>query len=132
MAMSETSRGASAARQEHTSLPWSVQIEEYDPNCGTITIPEIHRELHDSDWAKEEEWERDLANAEFIVCACNSHKALLAALKECREVAAACFRVMAEMGLVDEILKQLPDGLVECTEGFGARAGDAIKAAESR
>jgi len=58
-------------------------------------------------------------------------KQLLAALIETREVAAACFRAIAEMDLIDEFMKQLPDGLAERTEGFGVRADDAIKAAES-
>lgn len=51
---------------------------------------------------------------------------LLEALKETREVAAALFRVISAMGLVDAVLAELPPGLAERTEGFGARAGDAI------
>jgi hypothetical protein len=54
---------------------------------------------------------------------------LLTALIETREVAAACFRVMARRNLVDAVLSELPEGLTERAEGFGVRADDAIKAA---
>jgi hypothetical protein len=56
--------------------------------------------------------------------------ALLAALKETREVAAACFRAMVDMGCVDAVMAHLPDGLEERSEGFGARASAAIAKAE--
>jgi hypothetical protein len=37
--------------------------------------------LHDAEWARPADWERDLANAQFIVRACNSHNDLLEACK---------------------------------------------------
>lgn len=64
------------------SLPWSVQVEEYEPGVGTIEIPEINRLLHDDDWADSDDWERDLVIAELIVNAVNSHHDLLAACVE--------------------------------------------------
>ena len=57
---------------------------------------------------------------------------LLASLRETREVAAALFRVIAGRGLVDDVLAELPPGMVERTEGFGVRADQAIAKAEGK
>ncbi len=65
----------------HTALPWSLEVEEYEASSGTITINEIHRILHDPEWADPEDWDRDLANAELIVRAVNAHQALVDALR---------------------------------------------------
>jgi hypothetical protein len=87
--------------------------------------------------------------AQAVVCACSVsiredrvgveidycplHKAapeLLKSLKETREVAAACFRAMVEMGCVEAVIDRMPHGMEDTSRGFGKRAGDAIKKAE--
>jgi hypothetical protein len=73
---------------DHTPTPWTLEIETESyagPQEGLrICIPEIHRLLHDSgsEWSSPEDWERDLANATFIVHACNSHETLVSALTD--------------------------------------------------
>ncbi len=71
----------SAKKASPTPLPWSLEVEEYECRSGTITISEINRLLHDNEWADPEDWDRDLANAELIVRAVNSHQALVDALR---------------------------------------------------
>jgi len=56
---------------EHTPGPWSVQVEE-DDGFQNISIEEIHRCLHDTEWAEPEDFERDLANARRIVACVNA------------------------------------------------------------
>jgi hypothetical protein len=56
---------------EHTPGPWKVQVEEED-GLQNISIEEIHRALHDSEWADPEDFERDLANACRIVACVNA------------------------------------------------------------
>jgi hypothetical protein len=65
----------------HTPLPWTLRVEELDDDVRSVFIPEIYRSFHDPDFAEASEYQRDLANADFIVRACNAHYDLLEALK---------------------------------------------------
>lgn len=56
-------------KTKHTPGPWSVEIDEWKEGSGSISIPEIERTLHDSEWADRKDWERDLANAHLISAA---------------------------------------------------------------
>lgn len=70
----------------HTPGPWTVEIEEYEENSGTITIPEINRILHDPEWAQEDEWELDVANARLIAAAPELLEACREALEKLTEL----------------------------------------------
>jgi hypothetical protein len=70
----------------YTPGPWTVEIE--DGESRTISIPEIGRCLHDSEWAEPEEWERDLANARLIAAAPELLEAVKAMQLACDEWAA--------------------------------------------
>jgi hypothetical protein len=73
---------------KHTPVPWHLDIGYDDEKCETgtsISITEINRLLHDFKWADCEEWELDLANAQFIVQAVNCHDELLKACKAARD-----------------------------------------------
>lgn len=69
---------------EHTPTPWSLDIDELDREedgtviAGMITIRQIERCLHDTEWAESSDWDRDLANAAFIVEAVNNYDSLRA------------------------------------------------------
>ncbi len=71
-----------SAESEATPRPWSldIDVEDSEPDgtviAGMITIRQILRCLHDSDWADSEDWNRDFANAELIVEAVNSFDTL--------------------------------------------------------
>jgi len=60
-----------------TPGPWHMDLEiyEHEPDdedkvtAGTITIREIHRMLHDPDWADSKDWDRDFNNARLIAAA---------------------------------------------------------------
>ena len=69
----------------HTPTPWTLEVEQDKASDGSIegyeiSIPEINRLFFNPDWADPDEWEQSMANAAFIVQACNSHEALLSAL----------------------------------------------------
>ena len=61
---------------EHSPLPWKALTPEALVNTSNGTMSIACDESGESA-------EQDLANAEFIVRACNSHAALLDALQEC-------------------------------------------------
>lgn len=68
-----------------TPGPWTVTKETELGCCGEdigieIIIPEINRVLHCSEWADSEDWDRDLANAEFIAYLATHAPALADAL----------------------------------------------------
>jgi hypothetical protein len=88
---------------KRTPGPWKLEVEYSGPDeteGSMIWIPEINRQLFDTEWAEPDEWDLSLANAEYIVRACNSHDALLAALRIAewghRGRCAACGRTRAE------------------------------------
>ena len=64
----------------------------------------------------------------------NAHDALVAALRETREAAAACFRVIADQdskhidGILDQVEVELAKAGVK--DGFGVRADAALALAE--
>lgn len=69
------------SKTKHTPGPWTVEIDEWKENCGSISIPEIERTLHDSEWADQKDWERDLANARLIAAAPRLYAACVAVRK---------------------------------------------------
>lgn len=87
-------REAARARCEAaTEGPWTLEIQEDrygeeddlgNPTgqleYGLIVIPEIDKAMFDSEWSDEENWERDLANADFIRHARTDLPAALSAL----------------------------------------------------
>lgn len=92
-----------AAESSHTPTPWTVSVEEYEADldgrvtAGMICIYEINRMIHDTDWADSDDWDRDMANADFIVRAVNSYDAsqrliqeMVETLNGVREVAEHC------------------------------------------
>ena len=66
-----------------TKGEWTVEIEEYG-NSGTVTIPEINRILHDTDWADPQDFQRDQDNAEWMAESHNAYPALAAELRTLR------------------------------------------------
>ena len=66
-----------------TKGDWTVEIEEYGKS-GNVSIPEINRLIHDTDWADPEDFEQDQANAEAIATLHNYYPALAAELREAR------------------------------------------------
>lgn len=73
-----------------TPPPWTVVTETERGCCGEdigieITIPEINRVLHSSEWADQEEWDRDLANAEFTAYLA-THASTLAEALDAKEL----------------------------------------------
>jgi hypothetical protein len=57
-----------ALANDATQGPWTTDVDEYEEKVGDIAIPEINRLLHSGgqEWSQPDEWDRDLANAEFI------------------------------------------------------------------
>jgi hypothetical protein len=78
--------------------PWTLEIEGDADDPLLISIREIQRSLHDYDWAEAEDWERDLANAEFIAHAREDMPMLL------REVRALRARIEKALGHCDAFL----------------------------
>lgn len=75
---------------EATKLPWSVEVEtdasiDDEAEEGlSISIREIHRLLHDHEWADAEDWDRDMANADLIAAAVNALPDLICEMRELR------------------------------------------------
>lgn len=74
-----------AAVAKMTPGPWSVEIDEYDTDEHNISIPEIRRTLHDSEWADVKELPRDTANAHGIVALVNAYPRLREAIEQLQQ-----------------------------------------------
>ncbi len=87
-----------------TKGKWSVEIDEYETDddgtviAGEISIPEINRTLHSTEWAESSDWQRDLDNAEFIAAAHNALPALLDELEAAREALSQIYWKSIELG----------------------------------
>lgn len=66
-----------------TKGEWTVEIEEYG-NSGTVTMPEINRILHDTEWADPQDFQLDQDNAEWMAESHNAYPAIAAELRTLR------------------------------------------------
>lgn len=108
---------------EASPRPWTVEVETEGEDGRLITIPEIHRCLHDWDWAETEDWERDLANADLIVQAVNSFDSLRAENAKMREACEAALTRLKDNQHWWESLPQLVNVVVPLHKvTFDARA----------
>jgi DNA repair exonuclease SbcCD ATPase subunit len=62
---------------------WSVEVEEYGAS-GCVAIPEINRNLHDTEWADPLDFERDQSNADAIAALHNAYPSIAAEIRELR------------------------------------------------
>lgn len=71
---------------EHTPTPWYFfELDRRPDGCGYIRVETDNFEIsHHGDMGRSRE--ENLANAAFIVKACNSHDALVKALEDIREL----------------------------------------------
>ena len=104
-----------AAVAKMTPGPWSVEIDEYDTDEHNISIPEIRRTLHDSEWADVKELPRDTANAHGIVALVNAYPAL-------REAIEQAIKTQQHM---DETLRPLVEELRKAAHQARARETEA-------
>jgi hypothetical protein len=79
-----------------TPGPWTVGVEEYEDKYGDISIPEISRLLHGTEWAEPEEWDTDLEIAKFIALARTLLPHLIAEVARLRKVEKAVIRVFGD------------------------------------
>jgi hypothetical protein len=88
---------------EHTPIPWELDAEDDLAICGgNIVLARTQHVRHD----------KELANAVFIIRACNSHEALVKALR------AARLNVCEAHGFPGHIGKQIDAALELAEDGL--------------
>lgn len=94
----------------HTPTPWKVFGRSIDDlsKDDVMTEAKPHRRICDV-FGGTKENPVGLANAEFIVRACNNHERLLAMLKELEECAAYWSEYDVPLGIVDRLRKTIAD-----------------------
>jgi len=99
---------------EHTRLPWRRDSEFITTVAGPFVL--IAR-LDANSWEGCRE-----ANGDFIVRACNSHEALLAA---CQMAAGALAMVTPSLGSPDWYVNAIEDAKRDCAAAIASARGDA-------
>lgn len=105
---------------------WTVEIEEYGKS-GSVSIPEINRILHDTEWADPDDFEQDQANAQWIAEAHNRFPALAAELEALRHTA-EINKGIYEATLIE---KEVSDRLTAWVFGELGSAVDTRRSSES-
>ena len=99
----------------HTPGPWMVEdIEEGAEGYRHLSIPEIHRSLHDSEWAEPEDWGRDFTNACLIATAPDlqtENQVLQAAVRQLGDAVAKARNEIETGGWAYNVLRILDDAI---------------------
>jgi len=95
-------------KSKHTPTPWNQNGRHIDADKGNYLIASV-RTIDDT----------DMANAAFIVKACNAHDMLLNALQKCLEAANAHECKALHSGKLHEVVQEY------AREALAAAKGDA-------